>query len=127
MEQLLLVLHVLTCVSLVAMILLQQGKGADIGAAFGSGASNTVFGSPGSSSFLFKFTATLAAVFFATSIGIGYLAATDAKHHHGDEVSSIIDQVESQTQPKTDNVVPATQKTQKNSADTTSQSSTTSE
>jgi preprotein translocase subunit SecG len=54
--------------------LLQQGKGADAGASFGAGASNTVFGSQGSSTFLSKFTAILAACFFITSLGLGYFA-----------------------------------------------------
>lgn len=75
MEQLILVLHVLTCIGLIALVLLQQGKGADIGAAFGGGASGTVFGSQGSSSFLFKFTATLATIFFLTSLGLTYLVS----------------------------------------------------
>lgn len=75
MQQLILVVHVLTCISLVAMVLLQHGKGADAGAAFGSGASSTVFGSQGSTTFLFKFTSTLAAIFFATSLSLGYIAS----------------------------------------------------
>ncbi len=74
MDQLISVLHILTCVALVALVLVQQGKGADMGAAFGGGASNTVFGSPGSSSFLFKLTAGLAAVFFITSVTLASLA-----------------------------------------------------
>ena len=75
MQPLILVLHVLTCVSVIALVLVQQGKGAEIGAAFGSGASSTVFGSPGASSFLFKLTAGAAAVFFATSLGLSYIAS----------------------------------------------------
>ncbi len=78
-DQLIIVLHVLTCITLVVLILMQQGKGADMGAAFGGGASNTVFGSPGSSSFLFKFTAFLAAVFFTTSIVLSNLSTTTLK------------------------------------------------
>lgn len=79
MQQLLLVIHVLTCVALGVLVLLQHGKGADVGAAFGSGASNTVFGSQGASSFLFKLTAFFAAVFFATSLLLGYIASARAK------------------------------------------------
>lgn len=79
MQLLLILVHVLTCIALVALVLLQQGKGAEIGAAFGSGASNTVFGSPGASSFLFKLTAGLAALFFATSLGLGYYEGAQAK------------------------------------------------
>lgn len=73
MQQLIIVLHVLVAIGLIALILIQHGKGADIGAAFGSGGSNTVFGSAGSMSFLMKITVTLAAIFFITSIGLTYL------------------------------------------------------
>lgn len=80
MQQILLILHVLIALSLIGLVLIQHGKGADIGAAFGSGASNTVFGSQGSSSFLFKITGLLAALFFATSLTLGYMASQQAKH-----------------------------------------------
>lgn len=79
MQQLILVIHVLTCVALVVLVLLQHGKGADVGAAFGSGASNTVFGSYGASSFMFKLTALFAAIFFTTSVTLGYIASSRAK------------------------------------------------
>jgi preprotein translocase subunit SecG len=62
----------------VVLVLLQQGKGADAGASFGAGASGTVFGSQGSSTFLSRFTAILAAVFFATSLGLGFYAKQQA-------------------------------------------------
>ena len=75
MQQLILLLHVLVAVSLIALILMQHGKGADAGAAFGSGSSNTMFGSRGSLPFLVKVTATLAALFFATSLILGYFTA----------------------------------------------------
>ncbi len=74
MQLILLVIHLVTCMGILALVLLQQGKGSDIGAAFGSGASNTVFGSPGSASFLLKLTGFAALVFFATSILLGYHA-----------------------------------------------------
>lgn len=64
MEQILIFLLVLIAIALVALVLIQHGKGADVGAAFGSGASNTMFGSQGSTSFLFKLTFGLAIVFF---------------------------------------------------------------
>ncbi|MFZ0155781.1 preprotein translocase subunit SecG, partial [Pseudomonas sp.] len=57
---------------------LQQGKGAEAGASFGAGASNTVFGSQGSATFLSKFTAILAASFFLTALGLGYFAKEKA-------------------------------------------------
>ena len=76
MYQLVILVHVIAAIMIIALVLLQQGKGADIGAAFGSGASNTVFGSQGSGGFLFKLTGGMAAVFFATSLGLGYIASS---------------------------------------------------
>lgn len=73
MQFIVLLLHVLVCLSLIALVLIQHGKGADIGAAFGAGASNTVFGSTGSGSFLMKVTGALAVIFFITSLVLGYL------------------------------------------------------
>lgn len=79
MQQLLLIIHVLTAISLVSLVLIQYGKGSDVGAAFGSGASNTMFGAVGALPFLTKVTASLAAVFFITSLSLGYLASRDVK------------------------------------------------
>lgn len=78
LESVAVVLHLLAALGVVVLVLLQQGKGADAGASFGSGASATVFGSQGSSTFLSRFTAILAAVFFATSLGLGYFAKEQA-------------------------------------------------
>jgi preprotein translocase subunit SecG len=75
MQQLVLIIHVLVCVFLIVLVLIQHGKGADIGAAFGSGASNTIFGSQGSGSFIMKLTCVFAIVFFATCLLLGYLFA----------------------------------------------------
>ena len=69
-----LVAHVVVAVALIALVLLQQGKGADAGAAFGSGASSTMFGSRGSASFLSRTTAVLATAFFLTSLTLAYVA-----------------------------------------------------
>ena len=79
MYQLILILHVIVAIAIIGLVLIQQGKGSDIGAAFGSGASNTVFGSQGSTSFLLKLTGTLAAVFFTTSLTLGIIAAHNVK------------------------------------------------
>ncbi len=79
LQQIILVLHVLVAVAIIALVLVQHGKGADIGATFGGGASNTVFGSQGSGSFLLKLTGFLAIVFFATSLILGYLANSHYK------------------------------------------------
>jgi preprotein translocase subunit SecG len=76
MYQLLLIIHVLVAMAVIGLVLIQHGKGADIGAAFGSGASNTVFGSQGTGSFLFKLTGGLALVFFATSLLMSSMVAS---------------------------------------------------
>lgn len=73
-QTLLFVLQVLVSVALIGLILIQHGKGADAGAAFGSGSSSTVFGSSGAASFLTKFTTGLAVVFLANSLLLAYLA-----------------------------------------------------
>jgi len=76
MYQLILVIHVLIAITVIGLVLIQHGKGADIGAAFGSGASNTVFGSQGTGSFLFRLTGGLALAFFVTSLTLSYLVST---------------------------------------------------
>jgi preprotein translocase subunit SecG len=76
LQTLLLVLHLLVAVGICAFVLLQHGKGADMGAAFGSGASGTIFGATGSANFLSRTTAVLAAIFFATSLGLTWFATT---------------------------------------------------
>jgi preprotein translocase subunit SecG len=73
MKEILLVIHVITAVGIVGFVLLQQGKGADMGAAFGSGASQTLFGARGSANFLSRTTAILAAIFFCTSLALAYV------------------------------------------------------
>ncbi|GAA5524105.1 hypothetical protein Maes01_00659 [Microbulbifer aestuariivivens] len=78
MEKLVLVFHVLTALSIIGLILLQQGKGAEAGASFGAGASQTVFGSQGSGNFFSRLTAIMATVFFVTSLGLAVLAKQDA-------------------------------------------------
>lgn len=79
LETILLILLVLNAIALGALVLLQQGKGADIGAAFGSGAASTVFGGSGSASFLAKLTAWLAIGFFVLSLGLAFTAKERAK------------------------------------------------
>ena len=79
LETVVVVFHLLAALGVVALVLLQQGKGADAGASFGAGASNTVFGGQGTSTFLSKFTAILAACFFITSLGLGYFAKEKAQ------------------------------------------------
>lgn len=74
METILTVLHLFLAIGLVGLVLIQHGKGADAGAAFGSGASATVFGSQGSANFLSRATAIFATLFFATSLWLAYFA-----------------------------------------------------
>lgn len=74
MREIIIVIDVLAAIGLVALVLLQQGKGADMGAAFGSGASQTLFGSRGTANFLTRSTAVLAVVFFVANVALAYLA-----------------------------------------------------
>ncbi len=87
-QTLLFVLQVLVAVALIGLILIQHGKGADAGAAFGSGSSSTVFGSSGSASFLTKLTAGLAFVFLANSLLLAYLATQNIQ----EAPTSLLDQ-----------------------------------
>ena len=80
METLVLVIHVLAALVLVGLILLQHGKGADVGAAFGSGASGSLFGASGSANFLSRTTAVLAVIFFVTSLGLTYFSSRKTEH-----------------------------------------------
>lgn len=75
-ESILLAVHVLVAATLIGFILLQHGKGADMGAAFGSGASGSLFGAAGSANFLSRTTAILATVFFLSSLGLTYFASS---------------------------------------------------
>jgi len=83
LETVVVVIHLLMALGLVVLVLLQQGKGADAGASFGAGASATVFGSQGSATFLSRFTAILAAVFFITSLGLAFFAKEKADELSG--------------------------------------------
>jgi preprotein translocase subunit SecG len=74
-----LIVHVLAALGIIGLVLLQHGKGADVGAAFGSGASGSLFGATGSANFLSRTTAILAAVFFVSSLALAYIANTKPK------------------------------------------------
>ncbi|MDP8255408.1 MAG: preprotein translocase subunit SecG [Candidatus Alcyoniella australis] len=99
------VMHVLICITIIVVILLQSGKGSDLGAVFGGGSSQTLFGSSGSATFLSKLTTAGAIAFMLTSLLLAYLSMGRA----GD--SSVLDDVESgsavleQTQPATDDAL----------------------
>lgn len=75
LESILLVVHLLVAIGVCGFVLLQHGKGADMGAAFGSGASGSLFGAGGSANFLSHTTAILAAVFFLTSLGLTWMGS----------------------------------------------------
>ena len=79
MLQILLVLQVVIALCMIALVLVQHGKGADMGATFGAGASNTVFGSSGSTPFLVKITIVFAVLYFANSLWIGYITTQNKK------------------------------------------------
>lgn len=86
METVLIVVHLFLAIGLVGLVLIQHGKGADMGAAFGSGASASVFGSAGAGNFLSRATGVLAALFFATSLALAYYAMNTG------ERASVMDQ-----------------------------------
>jgi preprotein translocase subunit SecG len=75
LETVIWILHLLSAVTVIVLVLLQHGKGADMGAAFGSGSSGSLFGASGSANFLSRTTGVLAAVFFITSLGLTYLSS----------------------------------------------------
>lgn len=95
-ETLLLGLHVVVAAALIGFVLLQHGKGADMGAAFGSGSSGSLFGAAGSANFLSRTTAILATVFFLSSLGLTYLASNRLAAGPGD----VMKQGVMQTAPK---------------------------
>jgi preprotein translocase subunit SecG len=94
MESIVWVIHVLAALGVIGLVLLQHGKGADMGAAFGSGSSGSLFGVSGSTNFLSRSTAVLVAVFFTTSLTLAYISG-----HRGKQSSVINLQAQSQKAP----------------------------
>lgn len=86
LETILLVIHLLVALVVCGLVLIQHGKGADMGAAFGSGSSGSLFGASGSANFLSRSTAVLAAVFFATSLGLTYIGTVHTSPRSQDGV-----------------------------------------
>jgi len=80
---LIIVAHVLIALAIIGLVLLQHGKGADMGSGFGGGASSSLFGATGSANFLSRATAALATVFFLTSLGLAYLASEKPRTEAG--------------------------------------------
>jgi preprotein translocase subunit SecG len=92
----LIVLHVLSALGIIGLVLLQHGKGADMGSGFGGGASGSLFGATGSANFLSRATAVLAAIFFALSLALAYVAT----RRPADQGGGVIDAIRAkQTQP----------------------------
>ena len=91
---LVLTLHLIVGAVVIGLVLIQHGKGADMGAAFGSGASGSLFGASGSANFMSRTTAWFAAVFFATSLGLSYMASNRPK-----AAGSVMDTVKTQSVP----------------------------
>ncbi|HBO12806.1 MAG TPA: preprotein translocase subunit SecG [Halieaceae bacterium] len=98
MEQIVLIVHLLLALAIIGLIMLQQGKGADMGASFGAGASQTLLGSTGSANVLTRATAWLVAAFFATSFGLAIIATE--KTRSVDDVDIAVPAV--QQQPATE-------------------------
>lgn len=90
MESIILIVHVLLAIAVIALILLQQGKGADMGASFGAGASQTVFGSSGSGNFMTRVTAILATLFFVTSFGLAIIAKEKSATEANEGIPEIV-------------------------------------
>jgi preprotein translocase subunit SecG len=113
MEFFIIIVHVLAALGIIGLVLIQQGKGADMGAAFGSGASQTMFGSAGTGNVLSKSTTWLAVMFFATSLALALLARQRADQgvtdnlliQNVDQLQSVIQ--ESAAPAPLDNDVPA--------------------
>lgn len=98
MYQIIIVIHVLLGVGIIGLVLMQQGRGADAGAAFGSGASGSVFGAQGTASFLSRTTAIFATLFFITSLSLAFLSGKTGK---------VVDIMQSTTVEKTSVDLPA--------------------
>ncbi len=99
LETLVLVFHVMIALAICGLVLLQHGKGADMGAAFGSGSSGSLFGASGSANFLSRSTAALVALFFLTSLGLTWFATT-----HGPSKSLMQQQIEQKDASKSSEV-----------------------
>jgi len=90
MYTIVLVLHIVAAAAIIGLVLVQHGKGADMGAAFGSGSAGSLFGSAGAANFLSRSTAVLAAMFFVTSLGLTFFTV------HSKSTSGVMEQLKSQ-------------------------------
>jgi preprotein translocase subunit SecG len=104
------ILHVVVCIALIMIVLLQTGKGADMGAAFGGGGSNTLFGATGASTFLGKLTTAAAIVFMLTSLALAYMAANRTSSSVLEDMPAVetpAAPAQTDTQGQTDEAAPA--------------------
>lgn len=93
MENIVIIIHVIVALAIIGLILLQQGKGAEAGASFGGGASQTVFGSQGGGNFFAKVTAILAIIFFATSFSLAIIAKNKASVSSESSDTPVVEEV----------------------------------
>lgn len=107
-QTIVLVIHVIAGLGVIGLVLLQHGKGADMGAAFGGGASGSLFGATGSANFLSRMTGILAAIFFCTSLGLAYLATSKPKTS-GSVMEGVVTKVAPATPASADKVTPSGQ------------------
>ena len=105
METIVTIMHLLVALAIIGLILMQQGKGAEAGASFGGGASQTVFGSQGGSNFFAKATAVFAFIFFATSFTLAVIAKDKTEIGTADGVSALFEQVQDSEVPVAEGVV----------------------
>ena len=104
MENIILVVHIITALVIIALILLQQGKGAEMGASFGAGSSQTLFGASGSGNFFSRMTAIAATVFFVTSFSLAVIAKNQTSIDDDSDIPAL---EESREVPALDSDIPA--------------------
>jgi preprotein translocase subunit SecG len=103
MSVLVIVLHVIVCIALIMIVLLQTGKGADMGAAFGGGSSQTLFGSTGASTFLGKATTVAAVIFMLTSLTLAYMSGGHTNKSLMDDAPAPVEQPAASAESSSDN------------------------
>jgi preprotein translocase subunit SecG len=102
----LIVTHVLVALAIIGLVLLQHGKGADMGSGFGGGASGSLFGATGSANFLSRTTAVLATIFFLLSLALAYVATKKPVETGGGGVMDAVRKQEQETKPPADDAKP---------------------
>ena len=102
----LIVTHVLVALAIIGLVLLQHGKGADMGSGFGGGASGSLFGATGSANFLSRTTAILATIFFLLSLALAYVATKKPVETGGGGVMDAVRKQEQETKPPADDAKP---------------------